>query len=932
MSFFQALRQKASQISFLDILSDNLTSPLSRDERFRLEYRLPDDEQILKDMNVDISVRGAYTAEGEPSYVYSGRLYLTAHYLVFRDSLDHNTCAFTMNLSTIKRVERAASTSFAFCLNIQLYSGATFMVQFVGPRYASEEFSHLLKVQLRQNIKNTKLLGPFLETCYSEYIISKNLQHKPDLQPPAGGLGQLFKYPGDPIAHKEKAKLRLWFDYFKKNGTNLSLLRNHMFHRLIRVGVPNRLRGEIWELCSGSMYLRFSSQGEYQRIGKENKEKHSQAIDEIEKDLSRSLPEYAAYQGPEGIERLRNVLVTYSWKDPDVGYCQAMNIVVAALLIFMTEEQAFWCLGKLCDSYLPGYYSKTMYGALLDQKVFESFVENKLPELWDHIVRNDIQLSTVSLPWFLSLFFTSMPLIFAFRVLDLFFLNGPKALFQVALAVLKVNLEDLLEVDEDGMFIAILKNYFQTLEHSAYPDATDPKYQRVTKFQELLVVAFKRFDVITAEMVDIERNKHKKVILQNIETFAKRTQMRTIPPVRHLKSEHISNIYDIYYESIESYKIGLGTGSSRMDFPAFVQFLGKFCEWCKKSDSEENLSYQKQKESFLRRLFNNWDITSSGELSLGDVISGVDKLVSNDLMETMNNFFSLYEDSKKGEVQREEILQMSEGLLFLTEPWKTGRCADKITQKAIENDIAENLVQQSELSNLEDIEIPRGVEIDDQKYKQQQLERYLQAASNFLNRCFEYARPVEPSSAPRDAAPASPTEMTRGDPDTVANKELDPMRANVALHPEKPCVIDLPTFRMIILADETYELFFAHTLRNSVRVDSPVTFFDGKVKALKNVFDGLIADGRRVAHEVRRRVDSVATRGNSSEPLDERQDDLDDFTTEHPDEHSKLLSGDLLDLDMDQDEDNRPQKRLEKVNMPPAGTNGELPNLIEFEA
>ena len=83
--------------------------------------------------------------------------------------------------------------------------------------------------------------------------------------------------------------------------------------------------------------------------------------------------------------------------------------------------------------------------------------------LWEHITKNDIQLSVVSLPWFLSLYLSSMPLVFAFRILDVFFLQGPKTLFQVAIAILKLNGEELLKTEDDGTFISILKNYFQTL-------------------------------------------------------------------------------------------------------------------------------------------------------------------------------------------------------------------------------------------------------------------------------------------------------------------------------------------------------------------------------------------------------------------------------------------------------------------------------------
>lgn len=62
-----------------------------------------------------------------------------------------------------------------------------------------------------------------------------------------------------------------------------------------------------------------------------------------------------------------------------------------------------------------------MYGTLLDQRVFESFVEDRMPVLWEYILQHDIQLSVVSLPWFLSLFFTSMPLEYAVRIMDIFY-------------------------------------------------------------------------------------------------------------------------------------------------------------------------------------------------------------------------------------------------------------------------------------------------------------------------------------------------------------------------------------------------------------------------------------------------------------------------------------------------------------------------------
>ena len=299
----------------------------------------------------------------------------------------------------------------------------------------------------------------------------------------------------------------------------MTLIRQPTFHKLIRVGLPNRLRGEIWEQTSGSLFLRLENPALFADTLAKFEGRDSLAIDEIEKDLNRSLPEYPGFQSEEGIGRLRRVLTAYSWINEEVGYCQAMNIVVAALLIYMSESQAFFLLAILCDRLLPGYYSTTMYGTLLDQRVFESLVEKTMPILWDHLVKSDVQLSVVSLPWFLSLYINSMPLVFAFRVLDVFFLEGPKVLFQVGLAILRINGEELLDAADDGAFISVLKGYFSKLDESAHPTSENAKLRAVTRFQELMVVAFKEFSGITQSSITEQRMKHKDAVLNSIERY-----------------------------------------------------------------------------------------------------------------------------------------------------------------------------------------------------------------------------------------------------------------------------------------------------------------------------------------------------------------------------------------------------------------------------
>lgn len=635
-------------------IKQKFSEALPHEDQVLVYFRLPEGERLIAESLADFSM--ARSDLGDKPV--QGSLYLMSSYLCFRSS-DRHTAAFIIPLFAIKRVERIGSSTGPFSIGITTWHKMKATINFIGLRSQTEHFCDVFKKGLRSQQSNLKVLTPFLSGCYSEYMLEESVSK--DSKPPPAGMGKEFNFPGDPRKLKDKSKMRLWRDYMNNNGRNLTIVRTPLFHKLVRVGLPNALRGEIWELTSGAMLSRWAHPGEYETLQLTNAGKNSISLEEIEKDLNRSLPEFPAYQDDNiGIAALRRVLTAYSWKNPELGYCQAMNIVVAALLIYSTEEQAFWLLHTLCSDFLPGYYSTTMYGTLLDQKVFESLVEQTMPILSSHFQKTDLQLSLVSLPWFLSLYINSMPLVLAFRVLDCFFLEGPRVLFQVGLAILKINGERLLEVSDDGSFIEILKSYFLTLEDSAYPAATDVKTKAITKFQILMVTAFKEFSQITHESVLAERRKHKDRTLDSIEQFAKRTQIRSLSNTGRLTKDEISNLYDRFHFTIYKQRIGFGgLTDMRMDYEAFRLFMVGIASWARDPEGEH---------PFMHLLFNRWDSEFRSSLSLQNLVQGVAELRMDETtpMESISWFFEIFDHSGEGKLKRDDLLHVTEALLWLT--------------------------------------------------------------------------------------------------------------------------------------------------------------------------------------------------------------------------------------------------------------------------
>jgi hypothetical protein len=70
----------------------------------------------------------------------------------------------------------------------------------------------------------------------------------------------------------------------------------------------------------------------------------------------------------------------------------------------------FRTLVAIAESYFsPHYFDHSLIGAQSDQQVLKDMVKDKLPALYHHLEGIDIELSTITLNWFLAVFFDAVP-------------------------------------------------------------------------------------------------------------------------------------------------------------------------------------------------------------------------------------------------------------------------------------------------------------------------------------------------------------------------------------------------------------------------------------------------------------------------------------------------------------------------------------------
>lgn len=261
----------------------------------------------------------------------------------------------------------------------------------------------------------------------------------------------------------ERKSIDAWRALLLKSTDELSSLiarRPARLKRWVARGVPDVLRGQVWQLLSGGRELRIHNPGVYYKL---LVYESSASETDIIHDIGRTFPTHIFFQqrhGP-GQRSLFNILKAYSVYDRQVGYVQGMGFVAGLLLLYMSEEDAFWTLVALLKGavhepleglYLPGL-------PLLQQYLFqfESLIAVTYPELSQQFDDEGFQIGLHTSQWFITMFAYSMKFDYLLRIWDMIMFDGPRTVFRVGLAIVYY-MKPLIQGEQFEVMAQLIRN------------------------------------------------------------------------------------------------------------------------------------------------------------------------------------------------------------------------------------------------------------------------------------------------------------------------------------------------------------------------------------------------------------------------------------------------------------------------------------------
>lgn len=236
------------------------------------------------------------------------------------------------------------------------------------------------------------------------------------------------------------------------NGDIFDSYRNKYpkrFRNLLRGGIPNEMRKEMWQRLVGSHNLPQKYPNLYQKLA--HNESKTGNEDAILKDIHRTYPqsEMFATNGGPGQQALFRILKAYALMDLKVGYVQGMAFITGFFMMQMGEEESFWMLVQLCNNKKFGLKDVIRDGLPKLKLIMYSLDQLLLlrdPELHQHLNNEMVTPEMYASSFFITLGTFRFKYETQQRFFDIFLNEGWKMMIRTVCGVLRSIRETLLKL------------------------------------------------------------------------------------------------------------------------------------------------------------------------------------------------------------------------------------------------------------------------------------------------------------------------------------------------------------------------------------------------------------------------------------------------------------------------------------------------------
>uniref|UniRef100_A0A8B9PTQ1 Small G protein signaling modulator 3 n=1 Tax=Apteryx owenii TaxID=8824 RepID=A0A8B9PTQ1_APTOW len=227
----------------------------------------------------------------------------------------------------------------------------------------------------------------------------------------------------------------------------VTLPHSDKLRSLVLAGIPHSMRPQLWMRLSGALQKKRNSEMSYRDIVKNSSNDETIAAKQVG-DTAYCWLDVGVWGEGQGLGQV--------WLNPTVA---------ASLLLFLEEEDAFWMMCAIIEELVPAsYFSTTLMGVQTDQRVLRQLIVQYLPRLDKLLQEHDIELSLITLHWFLTSFASVVHIKLLLRIWDLFFYQGSLVLFQLTLGMLSMKEDELIQSENSASIFNTLSDIPSQIE------------------------------------------------------------------------------------------------------------------------------------------------------------------------------------------------------------------------------------------------------------------------------------------------------------------------------------------------------------------------------------------------------------------------------------------------------------------------------------